>query len=78
MRLCFQTTCKLQLHSMSIENMIIVGKASQKLTPDGYPKNDATDLRASILQDNVSITKYNISNIRSYIATTVSDKSNKP
>lgn len=52
--MCFQTTCKLQLHNMSFENMIIMGKASQKLTAGGYLKNDATDIRSSVLQDNVS------------------------
>lgn len=39
---------------MSFENMIIVGKASQKLTPEGYLKNDAANPRESVLQDNVS------------------------
>jgi hypothetical protein len=39
---------------MSFENMIIVGKATQKLTAGGYLKDDATDLRSSVLQDNVS------------------------
>lgn len=39
---------------MSFENMIIMGKASQKLTAGGYLKNDATDIRSSVLQDNVS------------------------
>lgn len=34
--------------------MIIVGKASQKLTASGYLKNDAKDIRSSALQDNVS------------------------
>lgn len=43
---------------MSFENMIIMGKASQKLTTGGYLKNDAKDIRSSVLQDNVSIPQY--------------------
>jgi len=39
---------------MSFENMIIMGKASQKLTAGGYLKNDGTDIRSAVLQDNVS------------------------
>jgi len=43
---------------MSFENMIIMGKASQKLTTGGYLKNDAMDIRSSVIQDNVSIPQY--------------------
>ncbi|VVC33180.1 GDNF/GAS1 [Cinara cedri] len=50
----FNTTCRLQLHSTSFENMIIMGKASRKLTPEGYLKNDATDQRTSVLRDNTA------------------------
>jgi len=35
-----------------------MGKASQKLTTGGYLKNDATDIRSSVLQDNVSLPQY--------------------
>lgn len=35
-----------------------MGKASQKLTTGGYLKNDATDIRSSVLQDNVSFPQY--------------------
>jgi len=35
-----------------------MGKASQKLTTGGYLKNDATDIRSSVLQDNVSLSQY--------------------
>jgi len=34
-----------------------MGKASQKLTTGGYLKNDATDIRSSVIQDNVSFPK---------------------
>lgn len=43
---------------MSFENMIIMGKASQKLTAGGYLENDAKDIRSSVLQDNVSSLEY--------------------
>lgn len=39
---------------MSFENMIIMGKATPKLTDGGYPKHDATGVRTSVLEDNVS------------------------
>uniref|UniRef100_A0A2S2NAC9 GDNF family receptor alpha-3 n=1 Tax=Schizaphis graminum TaxID=13262 RepID=A0A2S2NAC9_SCHGA len=64
----FNTTCKLQLHSISFENMIIMGKASQKLTTGGYLKNDATDIRSSVLQDNMAC--FEILKNFSYMVTT--------
>ncbi|XP_025421932.1 uncharacterized protein LOC112691756 [Sipha flava] len=64
----YNTTCKLQLHIMSFENMIIVGKATQKLTAGGYLKDDATDLRSSVLQDNVAC--FDILKNFSYLVTT--------
>lgn len=38
--------------------MIIMGKATQKLTAGGYLKEDTTDIRSSVLQDNVSYSPY--------------------
>ncbi|XP_050426715.1 uncharacterized protein LOC126837037 [Adelges cooleyi] len=62
------TTCKLYFHSLSFENMIIVGKASPKLAANGGYAKNTKDVRSSVIQD--SLACFDVLKNFSYMVTT--------